>query len=294
MSRLTRRRRILAIDADHPGGWQRVDTLSVEEPLEIRIGGQPYTVTMRTPGYDVELAHGLLSADGVISCAQDIRAARYCAGATQPYHSDETDALTSGLACDTLTSNTYNVLDITLASGGSVASRRTHLTMTSACGVCGTQSIAALRTALPWDLTDDTLSVSAETILAMPERLRQAQSVFHTTGGLHGVALFDTDGQLLVAREDVGRHNATDKVVGWAMCHGRRPARGTILCVSGRTSFEIIHKAAMAGIAVVAGISAPSSLAVEMADELGITLIGFVRAPRMNIYTHPQRVRPLG
>lgn len=143
---------------------------------------------------------------------------------------------------------------------------------------------------MPWDLHADDVQVDAATVLAMPGALREAQKVFSSTGGLHGVALFDASGRLLVAREDVGRHNATDKVVGWAMQQGMRPARGTVLFVSGRTSFELAQKAAMAGIPVLAGISAPSSLAVEVAQEVGMTLIGFVRGQRMNVYTHPERI----
>ena len=264
MSRLTSRHRILAIDADHPAGWGRVDTLSVEEPLEIRVGGEPYTVTMRTPGHDVELAQGLLAAEGVITTLEDVRTARYCAGSVMD------DATGQPV-------NTYNVLDLRLAPGVEVPRERLRQVVTSsACGVCGTQSIDLLRTQVPWDLHADDVQVEAATVLA--------------TGGLHGVALFDASGRLLVAREDVGRHNATDKVVGWAMQQGMRPARGTVLFVSGRTSFELAQKAAMAGIPVLAGISAPSSLAVEVAQEVGMTLIGFVRGQRMNVYTHPERI----
>ena len=267
MSRLTSRHRILAIDADHPAGWGRVDTLSVEEPLEIRVGGEPYTVTMRTPGHDVELAQGLLAAEGVITTLEDVRTARYCAGSVMD------DATGQPV-------NTYNVLDLRLAPGVEVPRERLRQVVTSsACGVCGTQSIDLLRT-----------QVEAATVLAMPGALREAQKVFSSTGGLHGVALFDASGRLLVAREDVGRHNATDKVVGWAMQQGLRPARGTVLFVSGRTSFELAQKAAMAGVPVLAGISAPSSLAVEVAQEVGMTLIGFVRGERMNVYTHPERI----
>nr|WP_300336515.1 formate dehydrogenase accessory sulfurtransferase FdhD [Actinomyces sp.] len=278
MSRLAVRRRILAIDADHPSGWGRVDTLSVEEPLEIRVGGQPYTVTMRTPGHDVELAQGLLAAEGVITALEDVRTARYCAGSVRD------DA--SGQAV-----NTYNVLDLQLAAGVEVPRERLRQVVTSsACGVCGSQSIDLLRTRVPWDLGADDVRVGASAVLAMPGALREAQKVFASTGGLHGVGLFDSSGRLLVAREDVGRHNATDKVVGWAMQQGLRPARGTVLFVSGRTSFELAQKAAMAGVPVLAGISAPSSLAVEVAEEVGITLIGFVRGARMNVYTRPERV----
>lgn len=278
MSRITARRRITAVDASHPGGVGRIDTVVMEEPLEIRLGGAPYTVTMRTPGHDVELAQGLLNAEGIITRLEDVATARYCAGSVMD---DETGN----------PANTYNVLDIRLAPGVVVPEGRVRRAVTSsACGVCGTESIDLLRTQTHFDIATDGVRVRAEALLAMPDALREAQKVFSSTGGLHGVALFTPEGEMLVAREDVGRHNATDKVIGWAMQHGRYPATESVLFVSGRTSFELAQKAAMAGVPVLAGISAPSSLAVDVADELGITLAGFVRGDRMNIYTHPERI----
>lgn len=278
MSRITARRRITAVDASHPGGVGRIDTVAMEEPLEIRLGGAPYTVTMRTPGHDVELAQGLLNAEGIITRLEDVATARYCAGSVMD---DETGN----------PANTYNVLDIRLAPGVVVPEGRVRRAVTSsACGVCGTESIDLLRTQTHFDIATDGVRVRAEALLAMPDALREAQKVFSSTGGLHGVALFTPEGEMLVAREDVGRHNATDKVIGWAMQHGRYPATESVLFVSGRTSFELAQKAAMAGVPILAGISAPSSLAVDVADELGITLAGFVRGDRMNIYTHPERI----
>lgn len=276
--RLAQRRRIVTIDADHPRGIGRRDTLAVEEPLEIRVGGRPYTVTMRTPGHDVELAHGLLASEGIIHDREDLLTARYCAGSVMD------DELGQEV-------NTYNVLDVGLAPGVHLPEERVRsLVTTSACGVCGTASIDQLRQETRFDLREDDVRIDPATILALPERLRAAQATFETTGGLHASALFDAEGNLLVAREDVGRHNATDKVVGWAMQNGRRPARGCVLMVSGRTSFELAQKAALAGIPVLAGVSAPSSLAVDVAEATGLSLAGFVRGDRMNLYAHAERV----
>lgn len=277
MRRLSQRRRIVVIDAAHPAGIGRRDTLAVEEPLEIRLGGVPYTVTMRTPGHDVELAHGLLASEGIIAGAEDLLTARYCAGSVMD---DELGP-----------ANTYNVLDIGLAPGVRLPTERLRsLVTTSACGVCGTASIDHLRQEQVFDLTQDDVRVDPQVLLSLPTTLRAAQATFATTGGLHASALFDADGELLVAREDVGRHNATDKVIGWAMQNGRRPARGCVLMVSGRTSFELAQKAALAGIPVLAGVSAPSSLAVDVAQATGLTLAGFVREDRMNIYAGAGRV----
>ncbi|XVX21016.1 formate dehydrogenase accessory sulfurtransferase FdhD [Actinomycetota bacterium] len=276
--RVTTRHPMVHVDGSHPEGVRKVDTLAVEEPLEIRLDGAAYTVTMRTPGHDIELVHGLLAAEGIIRGPEDVREARYCAGAVAD---DE-----SGHAV-----NTYNVLEVLLAPGVGVPTERLRSTVTSsACGVCGTASIDLLRQQQRFDLRADTTTVDREILLALPDRLRAAQRTFDKTGGLHGVALFDADGRLLVAREDVGRHNATDKVLGWALLQGRLPASGCVLMVSGRTSFELAQKAVLAGVPVLAGVSAPSSLAVQLADEAGLTLAGFVRGDRMNIYSHPDRV----
>ncbi|WP_279101330.1 formate dehydrogenase accessory sulfurtransferase FdhD [Gordonia bronchialis] len=274
MGRITARRRVIRMRQGH-SPVERADVLAVEEPLEIRVGGQTLTVTMRTPGHDVELAAGFLVAEGAITGAADFSTARYCAG---------TDA--DG-------QNTYNVLDVTTAAGVAalpLSAIRLNTT-TSACGVCGKSSIDAVHTASAFATADDDVTITDEWILGLPERLRAGQNVFDKTGGLHAAALFDVGtGELLVLREDVGRHNAVDKVIGWALLADRLPLRGTVLQVSGRASFELVQKASMAGIPMLCAVSAPSSLAADLADEQGITLIGFSRGESMVVYTHAQRV----
>jgi FdhD protein len=251
------------------------DLLTVEEPLEIRVAGRSLAVTMRTPGHDYDLAAGFLVSEGVITRSEHFNTARYCAGAT-----DE------GL-------NTYNVLDVTLASGvppPDPSLERAFYT-TSSCGLCGKASIDAVATHSAYDVRQDALRVEAELLAAFPERLRAEQAVFEKTGGLHAAALFEgASGKMLVLREDVGRHNAVDKVVGWALKEDRLPLRGTVLMVSGRASFELTQKAMMAGIPVLAAVSAPSSLAAELAAEVGMTLVGFVRGGSMVIYAGAERV----
>ena len=274
MGRITARRRVQRIRRDAEP-VARADVLAVEEPLEIRVNGRPLVVTMRTPGHDVELAAGFLVAEGVISRADDFATARYCAGT------------------DDAGMNTYNVLDVTLAPGVAPPdpSLERSFTTTSACGVCGKDSIDAVRTQSSFDVAADDLGVDADTVLSLPDRLREEQKVFEKTGGLHAAGLFTADGELLVLREDVGRHNAVDKVIGWALTEGRLPLRGHILQVSGRASFELVQKAVMAGIPMLSAVSAPSSLAADLADEQGLTLAGFVRGQSMVLYTRPDRVR---
>lgn len=252
----------------------RPDTLTVEEPLEIRVGGKALSITMRTPGDDFDLAAGFLVGEGVVRAATDIRAIRYCAGATADG------------------GNTYNVLDVTLADGVAppdASVERTFYT-TSSCGLCGKASLDAVRTTVPWPVAADPFTTDAATLAALPDELRAAQRVFDRTGGLHAAGLFDGDGKLLCLREDVGRHNAVDKVVGWATRDGKLPLPGTALMVSGRASFELVQKAVMAGIPLLAAVSAPSSLAVDLAAELGLTLVGFLRGTSMNVYTRPDRL----
>lgn len=252
----------------------RPETLAVEEPLEIRVNGTPLTVTMRTPGSDVELAQGFLLTEGLIGRRADIATVQYCNGAGP-----------DGL-------NTYNVLDVTLAPG--VALPDVDITRnfytTSSCGVCGKASLEAVRLSSKHGPGDDPVIVSTETLAALPDRLRARQKVFAATGGLHGAALFDTDGQPLVVREDIGRHNAVDKVIGWALESDRVPLTGTVLLVSGRASFELTQKAVMAGIPILAAVSAPSSLAVDLASQSGLTLVAFLRGDSMNVYTRPDRI----
>ncbi len=275
MGRITTLRPVTRI-ALGEGVHRRADTLAVEEPLEIRIGGVPLAVTMRTPGHDVELAIGFLVSEGVISERSDFRAAIHCGGPG------------AGGA-----ENTYNVLDTSLAPGvrlpGADEARRYYTT--SSCGVCGKASIDAVRTVSHHDVAQDDVEVEAGWIAELPDRLRAEQAAFDKTGGLHAAALFDAvSGELLVIREDVGRHNAVDKVVGWALQEGRLPLRSTVLQVSGRASFELVQKAVMAGIPILSAVSAPSSLAAELAEQTGLTLLGFVRGRSMNVYAHAQRV----
>lgn len=273
MGRVTSRRR-----ASHLADGivtERPETLVVEEPLEIRVNGSPVTVTMRTPGSDVELAQGFLLTEGVITRRDDVLTVQYCRGA------ETKDGI-----------NTYNVLDVTLRPD--VPSPDTDVTRnfytTSSCGVCGKASLEAVRLSSRYSPGDDPTSVAAETLTAMPAQLRSAQKVFASTGGLHAAALFATDGALLAVREDIGRHNAVDKVIGWALEAGHVPLGGTVLLVSGRASFELTQKAVMAGIPVLAAVSAPSSLAVDLAGQSGLTLVAFLRGDSMNVYSRADRI----
>ncbi len=270
MGRVTTRRPVTRLSVTADGGAAsrtRPDTLVVEEPLEIRVGGRALAVTMRTPGQDVDLAHGFLVSEGVVHAAGEVLTARYCAGAT-----DE------GV-------NTYNVLDLALADGVAAPdpSLERSFYTTSSCGLCGKASVDAVRTSSAFTVSGDPLRVAAELLTRLPDALRGAQAAFATTGGLHAAGLFD-------AREDVGRHNAVDKVVGWALQQGLLPLRETILMVSGRASFELTQKALMAGIPLLAAVSAPSSLAVDLAADSGMTLVGFLRGPSMNLYAGAERV----
>lgn len=272
MGRLIARKKVVRLSPD--GERTRPDSIAVEEPLEIRVDGRPLAVTMRTPGHDVELAHGFLHTEGVIGTVDDIRDARYCDS-----RDDEGR-------------NTYNVLDLGLAPGvpaPEVGVERNFYT-TSSCGVCGKASLDAVRLKSRHSPAGDPVRVSLEVLASLPDTLREQQEVFDRTGGLHAAGLFTSDGELLVVREDVGRHNAVDKVIGWALLGGLIPARGCILMVSGRTSFELAQKAVMAGIPVLGAVSAPSSLAVELADECGLTLAGFIRNGSLNVYAHADRI----
>ena len=289
MGRVTARRRVLHVTADQ--AETRPDTLVVEEPLEIRVNGTPITVTMRTPGSDFELAQGFLLTEGVIANRDDVLTVRYCRSATPPVP----ESLRSSPPQDGsgFSQNTYNVLDVTLAPDvptPAVDITRNFYT-TSSCGVCGKASLQAVQLISEHCPGDDPSVVSAETLATMPTRLRNGQKVFAATGGLHGAALFTVDGTMLAVREDIGRHNAVDKVIGWALEHNRVPLAGTVLLVSGRASFELTQKAVMAGIPVLAAVSAPSSLAVDLAGQSGLTLVAFLRGESMNLYTRPDRVK---
>ncbi|PYC84700.1 formate dehydrogenase accessory sulfurtransferase FdhD [Streptomyces tateyamensis] len=272
MGRVTVRRPVLRLRDGSP--TQRPDTLAAEEPMEIRVGGRPLTVTMRTPGDDFDLAAGFLVSEGVLHHAEQLAAIRYCAGATADG------------------GNTYNVVDVALAPGVAApdASLERNFYTTSSCGLCGKASLDAVRTTAAWTVAEDPLRTTPEVLATLPDRLRAAQRVFDTTGGLHAAGLFTATGELIAAREDVGRHNAVDKVIGHALRQGLLPLRDTILMVSGRASFELVQKAVMAGLPLLAAVSAPSSLAADLAADSGLTLVGFLRGTSMNVYSGAERL----
>jgi FdhD protein len=238
------------------------DLLAVEEPLQIRVNGRDLSITMRTPGHDGELAAGFLFTEGILKSFHDLRATDFG----------------------------ENNVELTLADGVDAGASRNFYT-TSSCGVCGKASVEALHAAgcamLPH------VSVSPEVIHGLPEKLRAVQAAFDHTGGLHGAGLFDVSGKLELVREDVGRHNAVDKLIGAAFLEDRLPLEGRILMLSGRASFELVQKAVMAGIPVVAAVGAPSSLAVQTAQRFGMTLLGFVRDGRFNVYSGLNRLQPV-
>src|SRR5579864_2734612 len=259
------------------------DLLTVEEPLEIRLNGRSLAVVMRTPGSDRELAVGFLYTESIISGIDDIHSL-----------AEATDADGMPLA---------NVIDVTLRSSGAAsrsgdggekdariaAAFERHFAVSASCGLCGKNSIADLMCSVS-PLAADHVRIAASTLYKLSAQLSEQQAVFAHTGGLHAAGLFTTDGELLLLREDVGRHNAVDKLIGYGLLHDTFPYSRYMLLVSGRTSFEIIQKALLARIPCVAAISAPSSLAVELANQGGITLIGFLRDHSMNVYTHPERI----
>lgn len=271
--------RVMQVQTTH---WQdalpavREEHLTVEEPLELRLSHQSLAVIMRTPGHDYELAMGFLFSESIIHSPDDVLS-------LEP----ELDA--DGLPL-------VNVVNITLREQVSSASLQAqtaafqrHFAVSSSCGLCGKNSISDLLCTTP-PLDADNVRIPSSIFYALSEQLRSAQTVFQHTGGLHAAALFTLDGELLLLREDVGRHNAVDKLVGHGLLHGLPPYREHILLVSGRTSYEIIQKVVLARIPCVAAISAPSSLAVELAERGGVTLIGFLRGHSMNVYTHPERI----
>jgi FdhD protein len=241
-----------------PGGRAEQDAVAVEEPLEIRIGGRPVAVTMRTPGHDEELALGFCLSEGL-----------------RP---------SSARLSDDLAANTVDVD----APGFDPARLQRSFYTSSSCGVCGKGALEAV--AVEAARVASELRVPAALVASLPERLREAQAAFAATGGLHATGLFAPDGELLCVREDVGRHNAMDKVVGWAHLGGRLPLAEEVLCVSGRLSFELVQKAAVAGCPMLVAVGAPSTLAVELAADRGVTLCGFVRGGGMNVYTEPWRI----
>lgn len=293
MGVVTDRRRVVRVRTD--ARTERPDTLAVEEPLMVRlvpavarsrapaqvaavgpvrpvvpVGGSPstpgetLTVTMRTPGHDFDLVAGWLVSEGAVAAPSDIAAMRLCP--------DED-----------------NTVEVALARGVEPPRARAFAT-TSACGVCGSDTVVEVLADLRWPVAADPVTVDPTVIAALPDRLRDQQRAFDRTGGLHAAGLFTADGEPLVVREDVGRHNAVDKVVGAALRDGLLPAAGTVLQVSGRASFELVQKAARAGIPVLSAISAPSTLAVDLAQEAGVTLLGFVRGDSMNVYARADRL----
>ncbi|WP_374949324.1 formate dehydrogenase accessory sulfurtransferase FdhD [Mucilaginibacter sp.] len=258
------------------------DAIAIEEPLEIRLEHGPadsrtvqnISVTMRTPGNDSELAIGFLFTEGVITSANEVGESSH-----------------QFIAC---AENKENVIVVSLAEGAVPRLQNTERNFytTSSCGVCGKGSINAIRTVSNYSNGDDSgVTINTETLIKLPDTLRRMQQVFEATGGLHGCALFTTDGKLLLLREDVGRHNALDKLIGAALNQNILPLNNHVLLLSGRASFELVQKAAMAGISIIAAVGAPSSLAVQLAREFNITLVGFLRGERFNIYNAPQRIQ---
>jgi FdhD protein len=261
------------------------DYLAAEEPLEIRIGENPLSVTMRTPGHDTELAAGFLFTEGIIQRSEQIlKLDADAATVTAP--GSDVGGEVSGEA------GRGNVIQATLAPEAlpDFEKMRRHFFASSSCGICGKASIDAIRSRC-LEPPNPGFRVSAETLLALPEALRASQAVFGRTGGLHAAALFDARGNLLVLREDIGRHNAVDKVIGWGLLEGRVPLIDAVLLVSGRGGFEIVQKAIVAGLPIVASVSAPSSLAVQLARELRLTLVGFLRGRRFVIYSGDHRIQ---
>ena len=263
--------RVLAVDPK--GASERSDTLATEEPMEIRAGGpgrepESVAVTMRTPGGDFELAAGFMFTEGLITGAEDLQQVSYCELPAEEQR--------------------FNVVTVRLTRPFDAQLLRRNFYATSSCGICGKAALEDVE--VHCALLPEGPAVSREVIAALPDVLRQGQQVFERTGGLHAAGLFDPDGTLLSLREDVGRHNAVDKLVGEALLARKLPLAERILLVSGRVSFEIVQKTAVAGVPIVAAISAPSSLAVDAAERLGQTVIGFVRGGRFNAYTHVERI----
>jgi FdhD protein len=274
MGRVTTRVRRTRLDVGSGARVERTDTVAVEEPLEIRLGDEPLTTTMRTPGDDFDLALGHLLTEGLLHAADEVATLMHC-----------TDVDASG-------SPTFNVVEVTLAAGvvpHRPARERTEA-MTSACGVCGSASIEAVRTTSRYAVAEDPLVLAPAVVAGLPDALRERQPVFERTGGVHAAGLATASGEVLLVREDVGRHNAVDKLVGAAARERPLPLSGTVLVVSARASFEIVQKAGVAGIPAVVAVGAPTSLAVELARECGITLVAFTRPPLFSVYSREDRV----
>jgi len=269
------------IKVNAQGRFAQTDMLAAEEPLEIRLeygkAGQRQiqnvSVTMRTPGNDAELATGFLFTEGIIKNSSDVADASHCF-----------------IAC---AENKENVIQVSLKPGvvPNLRNSERNFYTTSSCGVCGKGSINAIRTVSGHSVAVDNVnSIYAETLISLPQILENSQAVFADTGGLHASALFTTDGKLLIVREDVGRHNALDKLIGTALNNNQLPLNQQVLLLSGRASFELVQKAVMAGINIIAAVGAPSTLAVQLAEEFNVTLVGFLRNQRFNIYTAAHRI----
>ncbi len=259
-----------ALRWQHGSTAERIEKLAVEEPLEIRLAGRRFTLTMRTPGHDEELAAGFLFAEGFINDARELGEIRRVRGRKGAPEANAIDVI------------------LNVPADGLRSRLKRNFVMSSSCGVCGKTSIDSIRRRVA--PAPDSARVAPATLLALSEKLRAAQRVFAATGGLHGAAIFSLDGAMLAIREDVGRHNAVDKVIGYALTNAMVPLAHHMMMVSGRLSFEIVQKAAAAGLPILAAVSAPSSLAVELAEEIGMTLVGFLRDGSFNIYTRPDRV----
>jgi FdhD protein len=277
---MTTRRRVLRRRPGSAAGTaERTDALAVEEPLEIRLGrrdaeAEPFSVTMRTPGHDLDLALGFLLGEGVIAGPDGVATAQHCPSAAR----------------DADGRPTHNVVEVILADHVPAPPPGLARQVGSACGICGTTSIDLALARRHLDVADDAVRLDAAVLAELPARLHAGQRAFARTGGVHAAGLFTADGTLLCLREDVGRHNALDKVIGWAMQAGRLPLRGTVVQVSGRASFELVQKAVAAGCPALAAVSAPSSLAVDLAQRAGLTLVGFSRGAGFTVYAGNHRI----
>lgn len=279
MNRAVVRKRVQTMSASG-AARHKPDQLAGEEPLEVRLAGRPFSVTMRTPGQDFDLVAGFLLSEGVVWEMEQIRRMDFG----------------PGIGPDGL--RDFNTVEVTLAPEVALpdTSLERHVYTSSSCGICGTASIEAVRKASHHEVMHDPLTVDVRTILELPARLRVEQTIFDRTGGVHAAAVFVDDGAgkltLLSFAEDVGRHNAVDKVLGRALLQGHLPLRGAVLQVSGRASFELAQKAVMAGVPLLSAVSAPSSLAVELGVERGLTVVAFNNGRTLNVYSHEDRIRP--
>jgi FdhD protein len=260
--------RVLRVRTDGRPDEAAPDAVAVEAPLEVRFGGRPFTVLLRTPGHDEDLVRGFLRTEGVVVRREDV--------------------VSIGPPAGLPPEQAGHVLEVAVFPAPDAPDLDRPFYRSASCGACGKRSIASL--SVGEAPVESGLRVSRRVLVGLPARLRAAQEAFERTGGVHACGLFAADGSLVVLREDVGRHNAVDKVVGWGLAEGRLPFSDRVMVVSGRVSFELVQKAAVAGVPVLAAVGAPSSLAVEWAERYGVTLAGFVRAASLNLYAHPERV----